>query len=208
MSLDSQDCLFDDAECFWQWIDKARAQAGGASEEMCEILIEQLSVMEIKDIVRWHQHVEAYTHIAHKNKLWCAADLMNGGASDDGFEYFKGWLIAQGKIVYAGALLAPDSLADAVVAESEGLYELEAMFTVGCDSYFLRLGIDDPSETEYGDFFRTIDELPLPQELVQAEFAAIGYSETMHEDIADNWSEGIARPLLPRLYAIFGENNE
>jgi hypothetical protein len=29
--------------------------------------------------------------------MWVAAYLMNGGCSDDGFDYFRGWLIAQGR---------------------------------------------------------------------------------------------------------------
>jgi hypothetical protein len=37
--------------------------------------------------------------------------VINGGASDDGFDYFRGWLIAQGRAVYEQALADPDSLA-------------------------------------------------------------------------------------------------
>jgi len=34
-----------------------------------------------------------------------------GGASDDGFEYFRGRLVAQGRAVYDQAVTDPDSLA-------------------------------------------------------------------------------------------------
>ena len=33
--------------------------------------------------------------------LWGAAYLANGGCSDDGFDYFRGWLIGQGRKVSA-----------------------------------------------------------------------------------------------------------
>ena len=47
---------------------------------------------------------------AYRQELWGAAYLINGGCSDDGFVYFLGWLIAQGRDVYQAALPDPDSL--------------------------------------------------------------------------------------------------
>lgn len=44
--------------------------------------------------------------------LWAAAYLINGGASDDGFEYFRGWLMTQGRQVFEQTVEDPDSLAD------------------------------------------------------------------------------------------------
>jgi hypothetical protein len=43
--------------------------------------------------------------------LWGAAYLINGGCSDDGFDYFRGWLICQGRDVFQRAVHDPDSLA-------------------------------------------------------------------------------------------------
>jgi hypothetical protein len=40
-----------------------------------------------------------------------AAYLVNGGCSDDGFEYFRGWLIMQGREVYERVVADPDVLA-------------------------------------------------------------------------------------------------
>ena len=50
---------------------------------------------------------------------------MNGGGSDDGFEYFQGWLIAHGRSVFEAALLDPDSLADIVPEDAEADFEFE-----------------------------------------------------------------------------------
>ncbi|TYB52801.1 DUF4240 domain-containing protein, partial [Nonomuraea sp. PA05] len=49
---------------------------------------------------------------AHRADLWGAAYLINGGCSDDGFEYFRCWLVGQGREVYEAALDDPDSLAE------------------------------------------------------------------------------------------------
>ena len=50
--------------------------------------------------------------LAYQYGLWNAASIMCNGCSDDGFIDFRGWLIAQGRDIYFGALKDPDSLAD------------------------------------------------------------------------------------------------
>jgi hypothetical protein len=44
--------------------------------------------------------------------LWAAAYIINGGCSDDGFRYFRDWLISEGRSVFERALKDPGSLAD------------------------------------------------------------------------------------------------
>lgn len=46
-----------------------------------------------------------------------AASLILGGCSDDGFEYFRGRLIAQGREVFERSVADPDSLADLPVMD-------------------------------------------------------------------------------------------
>ena len=38
--------------------------------------------------------------------------MINGGCSDDGFDYFRGWLLVQGREVFERAVADPDGLAD------------------------------------------------------------------------------------------------
>ena len=59
----------------------------------------------------------AKTYFAKQNeaydwKIWGAAYLINGGASDDGFEYFLDWLISEGQEVFEGTLREPAYLID------------------------------------------------------------------------------------------------
>ena len=55
-----------------------------------------------------------------------AAYVINGGASDDGFYYFRCWLIGMGRRVYEAALADPDSLADAVLPGIDAEAEIYA----------------------------------------------------------------------------------
>lgn len=64
---------------------------------------------------------------SYRAPLWAAAYVINGGCSDDGFDYFRGWLIMQGREVFEQVLADPEALADNPTvchAAPEG-YELE-----------------------------------------------------------------------------------
>ena len=69
-----------------------------------------------------------------------AAYLLNGGCSDDGFEYFRGWLISRGRAVFEKALADPDSLAKFVGAAPE--LELEAIAYAAINAYKTKTGKD------------------------------------------------------------------
>jgi hypothetical protein len=54
--------------------------------------------------------------------MYGAALLLGGGyCSDDGFEYFRSWLISRGSATFQQALDDPDSLADQKLAIHDGL---------------------------------------------------------------------------------------
>ena len=58
------------------------------------------------------RHFEARYNRAYAWDLWGAAAVLLGGASDDAFDFFRCWLIGQGREVFEGAVHDPDSLAD------------------------------------------------------------------------------------------------
>jgi Protein of unknown function (DUF4240) len=49
---------------------------------------------------------------SYRTLPWAAACLINGGCSDDGFDYLRGWRIVQGREVFERSMADPDSLAD------------------------------------------------------------------------------------------------
>ena len=63
---------------------------------------------------------------------------------DDGFDYFRGWLIAQGRSVFERALVNPDSLAELQSFEgNDELPELEKMLYVARFAYQKKTGRDE-----------------------------------------------------------------
>ncbi len=118
-----------DKKEFWQLITAAREQApdpddGGAVADEASALLAARPVERILAAQQalWDLMADSYT-----NPLWAAAYLVNGGCSDDGFDYFRGWLIAQGQEVFEAVLADPDSLAElpAVKAAAAGGDDLD-----------------------------------------------------------------------------------
>ena len=83
-------------------------------------------------------------------QLWQAAYLINGGCSDDGFEYFRGWLITQGRETFERVVADPDTLADLpavqhVAVNDESDLECESMYGIVWDAYGVVTGsLDRP----------------------------------------------------------------
>jgi Protein of unknown function (DUF4240) len=66
----------------------------------------------VSDVLDYH-HIHSWLMAQfYRLALWGAAYLINGGCSDDGFDYFRGWLLSQGHATWQAALADPDSLAD------------------------------------------------------------------------------------------------
>ena len=68
-----------------------------------------------------------------RSDLWAAAYIINGGCSDDGFDYFLGWLIAQGRKYYEAALANPERAGDRV--ERGDVIECEEIWYVAASAY-------------------------------------------------------------------------
>ncbi|MCA9228340.1 MAG: DUF4240 domain-containing protein [Planctomycetales bacterium] len=103
-----------DADRFWQVIEKATEHDPKTAEDWDTKLVAQLVTLPAHDILAWDRIFADITSRAYRNDLWAAAYLINGGASDDGFYYFRCWLIGMGRDVCMNALEDPDSLADVV----------------------------------------------------------------------------------------------
>ena len=98
---------------FWEVIDNARAIAPALEgEPLRESLYKQLLKLSPDELVGFDCAWQEYRRIANSPQLIAAACIINGGTSDDRFDYFKNWLILQGQYVFRQALKDPDALAE------------------------------------------------------------------------------------------------
>lgn len=97
---------------FWELVDATREGAEGDPEEQADLLVERLLQTDPDSVLDFARHFESRYNRAYRWDLWGAAWVLLDGASDDAFDFFRCWLIGQGREVFEGAVHDPDSLAD------------------------------------------------------------------------------------------------
>jgi hypothetical protein len=96
---------------FWELIDSSREAAERDPEEQADLLVERLVRLDPESVLDFSRHFESRFNRAFTWELWGAAQVLLGTAGDDAFDFFRCWLIGQGREVFEGALHDPDALA-------------------------------------------------------------------------------------------------
>jgi hypothetical protein len=116
--------VFVDKKRFWAIIEKSSKGGSSSREEQAAELRRQLESLSPQEVVGFQTCFYECIAELYRWDLWGAAYVINGGCSDDGFEYFRDWLISKGQKVYEEALRDPETLASVIVdAEEECQFE-------------------------------------------------------------------------------------
>ena len=133
---------------FWAVIDRATADRPGSPGEVAKRAVAELATRDPEEIVAWGRHLDKVMAASGKEDLWAAAYLINGGCSEDGFDHFRGWLIANGRAVLANAVREPDSLAELpavrAAAMNGAVFEAEEVLSVAAEAYRQAAGAELP----------------------------------------------------------------
>ena len=144
-----------DTAAFWAIIERTRQAGAGDTEAHVELLTEALAALPKQTIVDFQTLLIAQLNRAFLPALWDAAYLMNGGCSEDGFLYFRAWLVAQGALIFEKALLDPESLTGAVGEEDVEPFETELLMSAAPDAYERLTGSQLPQTHSPAQFFDT-----------------------------------------------------
>src|SRR5690349_15646124 len=128
-----------DRPTFWAYAGRVRSRAGADIDAYEGILRDELRSLTPEELISFDQHLHQVVADAYNWKLWAAAYVINGGCSDDGFYYFRGWLVVQGQAIYLAALADPDSLADVCTVPNEDA-ECEGVLYVARGLYLEKTG--------------------------------------------------------------------
>ena len=141
------------ADEFWRIIDHA-ARADHDPDAHVQALHTLLAELSLDDLVAFEVAFRRYLNNAYTWDLWGAAFVIHGGCSDDGFEYFRRWLVSRGRQVYGTALANPDSLAELNAQPGpDGVWEFEDIYYVAAEVFREKGGVGDirdQSEPEAG----------------------------------------------------------
>jgi hypothetical protein len=140
------------ADQFWNIIEASRRRfdplhASGNMERQLEDLKRLLLALPPKQIIAFRDRFRDQMGTAFRWDLWGAAYIIADGCSNDGFVYFRNWLISMGQHVFQKALEDPESLADA--ANTPGVEDLffEEFAYVPSEAYEEATGHELPTYT-------------------------------------------------------------
>lgn len=173
------------ADRFWELIDKTTAHASDP-ERQAEVLRQVLRQLTVAEIEAFERAFQQQQRRAYSWDLWGAAYIMNGGASDDGFEYFQRWLVSRGRKIFEAAIANPESLADLPTSGAAGDHEFEEFAAIAGGVWAEKTGTDPWSDPQARFPYGVV---PLPPEPAGDPF----------EEDADHLAK-----RYPKLWARFG----
>ncbi len=146
---------------FWAIIDQSLEKSTNKAEQKAYIENE-LDKLPLDKIIGFQLKTIKLRYDTYTSEMWCAAYLIRNGCSDDGFEYFRSWLIHRGKEAFYNAKENPDSLLEVVKSISQPYsYSMQYFWSIAMKvfsnktGYFLGENIDwDNFQTTEGIYPR------------------------------------------------------
>ena len=122
ISSDTINQLMDEDQ-FWKLIDKSRVAANNNYQAQIASLKAILLTLEPSDIVKFDNTFTSLLAASYDYKLWGASFVINGGCSDDCFDYFRQYLIGHGKEKFYKTIKDPESCVSWIKSEEEDNWE-------------------------------------------------------------------------------------
>ncbi|MBM7605308.1 hypothetical protein JOC75_003331 [Metabacillus crassostreae] len=178
-----------DQKELWSLIEKSRE-----FDDQAEWLTELLAEKELEEVVEYEFLFQELMNASYNSRLWGAAFVLMGGCSDDAFDYFRGWLIGQGEVVFNKGLRDPEFLAEYINEDNlddEGYPQNEELLSVGLDAYTLiKTGDIEWDDNIHDELLEALDKKGLQPV----------------NDIEFDWGEDDLENLFPVLWERFGED--
>ena len=102
---------------FWQLIEYSRGdfdphRRNGNHDRQIELVREALGVLPLKELEDYETIFYEYFFQCYTWAHWLAIHLIEGGVSDDCFDYFRAWMISMGEKPFVEMLSIADNVAD------------------------------------------------------------------------------------------------
>lgn len=135
---------------FWNIID-ASLHATQSQGDQLTFLRDALQQLSPEEMIGFRLRTDKLLYDTYNSAMWCAGYIMNGGCSDDSFEYFRLWVISRGKSTYYNAKENPDTL----IEESAPLldyYDFESFWYVALMAFENTTGKELYDHIDYDTF--------------------------------------------------------
>lgn len=177
-----------DEDKYWEIIQDSLDNTENIYEQE-EFLINRLSEITPEEMIGFRLRTDSLLYHSYTSELWCAGYIIQGGCSDDGFEYFRLWVISRGKEVYYNAKTNPDSLINELDDEiDEEEREFEGLWYVALRAFEIKTGKELYDYIDYDN---------------------VKERESLYPRIKFTWEESnpdSMKAICPQLYAYFEDN--
>jgi hypothetical protein len=178
----------DDKE-FWKIIDYSFNASGGDLERQSEIISAKLSDYNPEEIINYEIIFTKKLIEANDYKIIAVNHIVDSPVSDDGFLYFRCWLISLGQKTFEQTIKTPDYLAQVI---DRGIVpDFESMLYVSTTAYKNKTGKKEEDDT----FPRNVT---FSKGLTYETYAGGGAKIT-----GKDWKESELPKLYPKLWAKF-----
>jgi uncharacterized protein DUF4240 len=155
---------------FYDLIESARpgsapSDPSADSEELAALL----RSLDDEDLLGFVRTFEAELARLNQWSVWGAGYVAAGGMSDDGFHYFRAWLIGKGRDAVETALTEPDALADFLDGSELENEELEYVAFDLLEERDLERELDEDDRSHEGE----PDGVPFDEDTVDRSFPRI-----------------------------------
>jgi hypothetical protein len=129
-----------DETTFWNIVEASGKNTSNQDAQE-RFLVKEIEKLTPKEMIGFRLRTDKLLYDTYNSEMWCAGYIMNGGCSDDGFEYFRNWVISRGKDTYYKAKENPDTLISEFI-EGEDYYDFESFWYVALTAFENKTGKD------------------------------------------------------------------
>jgi hypothetical protein len=97
---------------FWNLIARSGLRGRDDKQEQAKELQALLEALSANEIIAFRNHLMKVMREAYRADVWEVIYIVDGGCSNDGFHYFRSWLILQGKETFYRVLADPRLIAN------------------------------------------------------------------------------------------------
>ena len=105
---------------FWELIEQSREETASDSEFL-DVLKDKLEAMSAVEIKKFQKILLEQSNELEHWDVWALAYIVRGGCGDDGFDYFKAWVISKGKEAF-------ESVKNMQIEKFQNLFEEDPQF--------------------------------------------------------------------------------
>ncbi len=124
-----------DEVLFWEIFERVKAESESAVSRP-DVLFNILLNFKASEIKCFDQIFQDKLQESYTWDLWGVAYIAFGGCGDDGFDYFRAWLISEGNVVFRAAIAKAESLVDMELKPTK----LDALLYVAGEVFELKSG--------------------------------------------------------------------